>query len=108
MTSRERVLATFAHCEPDRVPAWCGASEEFWAAAKRELSLDDEGLRVRFGDDFRRVQARYVGPPVELAPGATYATPFGIQRHGLGYGQPMRHPLADATLTQVHLSLIHI
>jgi uroporphyrinogen decarboxylase len=72
MTSRERVLAAFDHEEPDRVPAWCGASVEFWNKAKRELQLDDEGLRVTFGDDFRR------------------------------YGQPMNHPLENATLEEVH------
>lgn len=101
MTSRDRVLAAFAHQEPDRVPAWCGSSDEFWAKAKRELDLDDEGLRIRFGDDFRRVFARYAGPPIELEPGATSETPFGVQRRGLGYGQPVSHPLADATVNDV-------
>ena len=66
MTSRERVLAAYAHEEPDRVPAWCGSSDEFWEKAKRELALDDEDLLVRFGDDFRRVRAKYVGPEVHL------------------------------------------
>ena len=96
MTSRDRVLTAFAHEEPDRVPGWCGASKEFWAKARRELELDDEALRVRFGDDFRRVFARYAGPPVELAPGTTSQTPFGVPREGIGYGQPTSHPLADA------------
>jgi uroporphyrinogen decarboxylase len=102
MNSRQRVLAAFAHEEPDRVPAWCGASAEFWAKAKRELRLDDEGLRVRFGDDFRRVFARYAGPDVELEPGVTSVTPFGVRRTGFGYGQPIEHPLAAATLDQIH------
>ncbi len=103
MNSRERVLTAFAHEEPDRVPAWCGSSAEFWAKAKRELSIaGDEDLRIRFSDDFRRVWARYAGPPVQLAPGATSRTPFGVDRHGMGYGQPMNHPLAGATLAQVH------
>ena len=103
MNSRERVLTTFAHEQPDRVPAWCGSTPEFWAKAKRELAIDDdEQLRLRFGDDFRRVWPRYAGPPVQLLEGAVYATPFGIQRHGMGYGQPISHPLADATLAQVH------
>ena len=101
MNSRERVLASFAHQEPDRVPAWCGASEGFWAKAKRELGLDDEGLRVRFGDDFRRVFARYVGPDFPLAPGSTGRTPFGVERTGLGYGQPTSHPLANASLREI-------
>ncbi len=96
MTSRERVMTAFAHEEPDRVPMWCGASVEFWDKAKRELNLDDEGLRVRFGDDFRRVFARYAGPEFPLSPGATCRTCFGVERQGMGYGQPMSHPLAKA------------
>ena len=89
MSSRDRVLTVFCHEEPDRVPAWCGASVEFWAKAKRELGLDDEQLRVRFGDDFRRVFARYAGPEVILLPNATSCTPFGstADRFGLGYNR---------------------
>ena len=102
MTSRERVLAAFEHAEPDCVPAWCGASPEFWDGAKRTLGLDDEGLRVRLGDDFRRVFAAYAGPEFDLSEGATYRTVFGIERHGMGYGQPLSHPLADAALADVH------
>ena len=66
MNSRKRVLAVFDHQEPDRVPCWCGASVEFWEKAKKELSLDDEGLRLRFRDDFRRVFAEYAGPEFPL------------------------------------------
>jgi uroporphyrinogen decarboxylase len=103
MTSRDRVLAAFAHQEPDRVPAWCGASPEFIAKAKRELNIPGtEELFVRFGDDFRRVYARYNGPEFPLSPSATSRTVFGIEREGYGYGQPMAHPLANATLAQVH------
>ena len=103
MTSRERVLAAFEHEQPDRVPTWCGASVEFWEKAKRELRLDDEALRVRFGDDFRRVFAQYAGPEIVFKhEQATCRTPFGIERHGIGYGQPLDHPLAEATLEQVH------
>ncbi len=102
MTSRERVLAAFEHEEPDRVPAWCGASVEFWEKAKRQLGLDDEGLRIRFGDDFRRVFAEYAGPDFALPEGAASRTVFGVNRHGMGYGQPMGHPLANATLKEVY------
>jgi uroporphyrinogen-III decarboxylase len=102
MTSRERVLAAFDHVEPDRVPAWCGASPAFWSKAKRTLELDDEGLCERFGDDFRRVLAQYAGPEVPLSEEATYRTVFGIERHGMGYGQPLSHPLAEAALREVH------
>ena len=84
------------------MPAWCGASDEFWVKAKRELQLDDEGLRIRFGDDFRRVFARYAGPAFVLSPEATSCTPFGVERTGLGYGQPLSHPLAGASVREVH------
>jgi uroporphyrinogen-III decarboxylase len=76
---------------------------EFWEKAKRELQLDDEGLRRRFGDDFRRVFANYAGPDFPLQrEEATCRTIFGVERTGLGYGQPLDHPLTDATLEQVH------
>ena len=80
---------------------WCGASQEFWLKAKAELGLDDEGLRLRFHDDFRRVFATYVGPQAELSDGATYRTVFGVEREGIGYGQPMGHALAQATLADI-------
>lgn len=102
MTHRERVLEAFNHREPDRVPVWCGASPEFWQKAKAELKLDDEALRVRLGDDFRRIFARYGGPIFPLSPGATVRTPFGVERHGMGYGQPMSHPLERASLTAIN------
>ncbi len=60
MTSRDRVLASFAQEEPDRVPAWCGASPEFIAKAKCELNIPStEEAFVRFVDDFRR----FLGTP---------------------------------------------
>ncbi len=102
LTSRERVLAAFAHEEPDRVPVWCGSSPEFWEKAKRALQLDDEGLRLRFRDDFRRVFPVYAGPGFPLSEGATYRTEFGVERIGIGYGQPLNHPLENATLNEIH------
>jgi len=102
MTNKERVLAAFAHEKPDIVPRWCGASPEFWAKAKTELGLDDEALRIRFGDDFRCVFAPYDLPVMPLSEGAVYRTVFGIERSGLGYGQPLSHPLAGAAIREVH------
>ncbi|MCP4643051.1 MAG: hypothetical protein GY851_21575 [bacterium] len=102
-TPRERVLTAFAHEEADRVPAWCGASPEFWAKAKIALGFDDEPLREFLGDDFRRVFAEYAGPVVAPShPNATYRTIFGVEREGLGYGQPIDHPLAGADLDAIH------
>ncbi len=102
MTSRDRVLTAFDHKEPDRVPAWCGASTAFWDDAKQMLELDDEGLRGLLGDDFRRVFAQYAGPEIEMLPEATSVTPFGVFRAGLEYGQPLSHPLAGASVADVH------
>ena len=102
MTSRERVLTAFEHLEPDRVPTWCGASSEFWTKAKRRLNLDDEGLRIRFGDDFRRIHSRYNGPEFKLPAGIACRTPFGVERNGFGYGQPISHPLTNASIKDVH------
>jgi uroporphyrinogen decarboxylase len=103
MTSRERVLAAFAHKEADRVPCWLGASPEFRELARKRLGLaTDEALSVYLGDDFRRVYAKYAGPDEHSPsaclhyPQATYRTPFGVERHGYGYGQPFHHPLAEA------------
>jgi len=84
------------------VPCWCGASDGFWAKADTGLGLDREGLRQRFGDDFRRVFARYAGPEIVLSPGVTSRTPFGVERIGLGWGQPTSHPLAGASVAEVH------
>jgi uroporphyrinogen decarboxylase len=102
MTSRERVMLAFQHVEPDRVPTWCGSSPEFWESAKVRLGLDDEGLRLRLGDDFRRVSAGYKGDLTPRSPEATYRSPFGVDRKGIGFGQPLSHPLANASLQGVH------
>ena len=101
MSPRERVLAAFAHVEPDRVPAWCGASPEFWEKAKKALDLDDEGLRIRLGDDFRVVRAREPETDPPLSPGAKLRTPFGVEHFGIGCGQPLSHPLAGAGMKEI-------
>ena len=108
MSSRDRVLAAFAFEEPDRVPAWFGAAPETREAMIDHLGLsDDEALSLYLGDDFRRVHATYAGPfgfgpDDDLAPGSTYRSPFGVERHGYGWGMPRSHPLAGASLTEVH------
>ncbi len=109
MNSRERVLAAFNHQQPDRVPVWLGASPGFRQKAIAHLGLaDDESLSRYVGDDFRRVFSQFVGPDAanpysHLPPGATFRSPFGILRHGYEGGQPMNHPLRQATtLDEIH------
>jgi uroporphyrinogen decarboxylase len=78
-------------------------SPAFQQKIKQHLQLpDDESLALYVGDDFRRVLARYAGPDetspyTNLPPGATYRSVFGILRHGYEGGQPMNHPLINAT-----------
>jgi len=98
---RDRVMAAFEHREPDRVPLWCGASDEFWQKAKEQLQCNDEELRVRFGDDFRRVFASYKGPEFPLSPDAKDRSFFGVERAGIGYGQALNHPLAGASIEDI-------
>jgi uroporphyrinogen-III decarboxylase len=43
----------------------------------------------------------WADPGLNLQPGATWRSPFGVERHGYGYGQPLCHPLADAALSKV-------
>jgi len=102
MNSRERVLAVFENKPTDRPPCWCGASEDFWEKAKKETGLEDEELLQRLGDDFRRVYAEYSGPVVPLKyKNTTYRSVFGVERDGLGYGQPLHHPLEGATFREI-------
>ena len=107
MNSKERVMAVFNHQIPDRVPMWCGASPEFMEKARVELGLGSiEDVYVRFHDDFRRVYARYAGPeiyhPEYTTPEGKNISVFGIERHGIGYGQAIYNPLAEATLEEVN------
>lgn len=77
------------------------ATPEFWQKAMKQLGVDDEGLRLRLGDDFRRIHAA-VGPGPGETPPQPGHTPFGVPRAGVGYGQAVSHPLANATLREVH------
>lgn len=67
MTSKERVLTTFARQEADRVPINYEANPGIDARLKEHFGLkreDGEGLRQRLGVDFRGVGAPYLGPPL--------------------------------------------
>ncbi len=65
MTSKERVLATFANQEADRVPINYMANPGIDKRLKNHYGLvpdDTEGLRQALGVDFRGVGADYTGP----------------------------------------------
>ncbi len=106
MNSRERVRATLERKPADRIPMWCGASPEFIAKAEKYLGVStEEEVLVRFHDDFRRVYSRYQGPdernPERNARLGKNVNIFGVERHGYGYGQPISHPLKDASSEEI-------
>jgi uroporphyrinogen decarboxylase len=102
MTSRERVLAVLGGDVPDRVPVWFGSTPEFWRKAMREMgTTDPEEVLNRFGDDFRRISVNASLSGYTLPAGADGISFFGVPKRGLGVGQPMWHPLANATLREV-------
>lgn len=100
MTSKERVEKTFEFKPTDRIPTWCGASPEFLDIAKTSLDLNEEKVRQRFGDDFRQVQSRFEHPELKSSEKIVWKSPFGIERIGIGYGQPTSHPLQNATTSK--------
>ncbi len=107
MNSRERVMTVFNHEIPDRVPMWCGASPELIEKARNHIkAADSEAVYIRFRDDFRRVLPKYTGPPErswteQLSETATMRTPFNVERNGIGYGQPINHPLKNASMAEI-------
>lgn len=107
MTSRERVLATVAHTEPDRVPInYFGNPGIDGRLMEHFGATDYEGLLQALAVDFRGVGAAYVGPPLhEEAPGRTVDI-WGIRRRYVehpsgGYWDYCDFPLREATEEQV-------
>ena len=126
MSSRERVLTTLDHQEPDRVPLDIGGgySEsivvEGYERLKRRLNVSgetqfldstqrvarlDESVMQRLGSDFRavvtRAPANWTPPPSEPGTrvdkwGVTYRQVF--YGEGCYYWDMVGHPLAEATI----------
>ena len=109
MTSRERVLAAFEHRgagpRAAMVRGVAGVLGEGQTAACRSTTTSPCGgvsvmISAAYGfatsDPENSVRAR------TLPAGTKCRTPFGIVRRGIGCGQPTSHPLAEATLQQIH------
>lgn len=103
MNAKERVLTTFEHRIPDRVPLWYGADPTVTATLMRMTgACDEEALMQRLHIDFRRVRERYAGPPLPTRPDGSRLSYWGVWRGGSYYGQPLTHPLAGVeTVEQV-------
>ncbi len=105
MTSRERVLTTFAHREPDRVPINYSANAGIDARLKAHYGLkpdDHAGLLEALGVDFRGVGAPYAGPKLHQdVPGRHVDPLWGVHTRWVehpsgGYWDYCDFPLKDA------------
>ena len=94
LTSKERVLTTFARQEADRVPIDYSSNPGIDLRLKKHFGLeanDAEGLRKALGVDFRRAEgSSYKGPVLhQPRPGVMVDPMFGLVRkrveHGTGY-----------------------
>jgi hypothetical protein len=107
MTPRERVLTTFAHKEPDRVPTDYLANYEVDVALKRYFGLADtdaEGLVERLGVDFRGCYVGYIGRNPHKVPEGMQVSEWGartrwIEHSAGGYWDFCDFPLSG-TLTR--------
>ena len=64
MTSKERVMRTFNHQKPDRVPIDYSSNPEIDRKLKKHFGLDEhdyEGLLKKLKVDFRAIQTPYIG-----------------------------------------------
>lgn len=105
MNSYERVCKAVHHERADRLAVDYVATPEAHALVKQYLKVDDdEQLLRRLGCDFRRVEARYIGPPdLNSAPGvlASGKDFWGIIREPIRnqfgtYNEFVYQPLAEA------------
>lgn len=106
MTSKERVLITFARQPADRVPINYKANAGIDGQLKGHFGLksdDHEGLREILGVDFRGVGAPYVGPRLhaDIPERGVMVDNWGIHRRWVehangGYWDYCDFPLRDA------------
>ncbi|OGV72683.1 MAG: hypothetical protein A3K19_06890 [Lentisphaerae bacterium RIFOXYB12_FULL_65_16] len=110
MTSKERVLAAFAHAPVDRVPIDYGANAGIDRRLKAAFGLkenDAEGLRVALGVDFRGVGVPFRGPKrFPDVPGRNVNQETGIRTRWIehetgGYWDYCDFPLKDAGLGEI-------
>ena len=106
MNSKSRVLTTFDHNIPDRVPLDYGSNPGIDLRLKQHFGLaenDHEGLLQALGVDFRYVWAPYTGPELHEQLLDRTVDIWGIHRRWIeheagGYWDYTDFPLRDATL----------
>jgi len=111
MTSKERVLVTLAHEEPDRVPINYSANPGIDGRLKAHFGLDagdSRGLSEALGVDFRGVAAPYTGPKLhqDLPERNVLVDTWGIRRRWVehetgGYWDYCDFPLKEADKEEI-------
>lgn len=111
MTSKERVLTTFANQEADRVPINYSANPGIDRRLKEHFGLkpeDGEGLRKILGVDFRSVGGAYKGPKFheDIPERGVVVDNWGIHRRYIqhesgGYWDYCDFPLKNATVEEI-------
>lgn len=103
MKPRERVLTAMRHEEPDRVPLFYRDIPEVDARLQHDLGLKNrEELYQYFDIDFRWVEPKYVGPPLEDPEKGTVRDIWGVEYKYVpaaygGYWEPIASPLMGKT-----------
>ena len=109
LSSKDRVLTTFARQVPDRVPINYEANPAIDERLKKHFGLareDGEGLRQALGVDFRHVLPRYTGPKLHADLPGVMVDDWGIRRRWIehptgGYWDYCDWPLENATLEEI-------
>jgi len=111
MTSKERVLTTFARKQADRVPVNYFANPGIDKRLKEHFGLsqeDNEGLNKALGVDFRMLRIPYNGPKKhqDIPQRGVVADEWGIHRRWIehesgGYWDFCDFPLQNATVDEV-------
>jgi len=98
MKSKERVLATINHAQPDRVPVDLWAASPVTDNLRAHLSVhDDEGIWRALGIDLRSVWPAYIGPEPERFADGTWTDWWGCRRGMIGpFEEVVGAPLVDA------------
>ncbi len=90
MTSKERVLRTFANREADRIPIDYFANLDIDRRMKAHFGLtppDDEGLRQTLGVDFRGIGSGYIGKRLHSEkPGLNVSPEWGVRTRWIEHG----------------------
>jgi uroporphyrinogen decarboxylase len=101
MMHKERVLRSLNHKQTDRVPFMYRDVPEVRTRLKKDLNLVNDEELFRFLDiDFRWVEPKYVGNPLNLANGNKRDI-WGVEwkytrfSDGAGYWNEVAHPLGD-------------